>query len=151
MTRNAGPTILAVASDDERHDAVIREAAERARDAGATLILYDIDAPAGPLAEPLPTNWSGDGQAEMVGNRLGPEDLDAAGRERLGARVRELRSAGVMAYGWLPQNADAGALTEYARDEGVGTVILSSEDEKLREGLDIPVEVVAPSGAAGSR
>jgi hypothetical protein len=138
MNTDAGPTFLAVTSEDERHQAVVRQALERAREHGASLILYDLDAPVGPLAEPLPTNWSGEGQEQMVGNRLGPEDLEAAGRERLARQVRDVREAGVMAYGWLPDDDDPETLVDYAKAEQVARVFVGSGDELAADlGLDI--------------
>jgi len=151
MTQDARQTYLAVTSEDERHRGVVRAAAQRARGLGASLILYDLDAPEGPLAEPLPTNWSGEGQEEMVGNRLGPRDLDAAGRERLAGQVREVRESGVMAYGWLPDKDDAASLAEYAQAEGVGLIFIGADDGGLQAELGIPVEVVDGARAGGRR
>jgi hypothetical protein len=111
-------TIVAVTSEEERHAAVRRRAAAIARDAGSTVLLWDRDAAGSPLGSPLPTAWSGDGEKGQFGDRLGPNDLMAAGREPLARQVGELRTSGVDAWGWLPETADADHLVASASDQG---------------------------------
>lgn len=124
-------TIVAVTSDDSRHGPVLTRASAAARDRDARVILFDLDADLGPFESPLPTEWSGDGQEDQFGSRLNARDLDAAGQPRLAERVRALRDAGIDASGWLPSNADAGALADYALRQGAELVILSTEDADL--------------------
>jgi nucleotide-binding universal stress UspA family protein len=124
-------TIVAVTSDDQRHLAVLARAAAAARERGATVILFDLDADLGPFESALPTAWSGDGEEEQFGSRLDAGDLDAAGQPRLAERVRALQEAGIQASGWLPPNADADALAEYAARQGADLVLLSTEDTDL--------------------
>src|SRR5215217_5737306 len=109
-------TIVAVTTADASHDAVRRRAAAVARDDGSSVILWALDAEISPLESPLPTDWSGDGEEDQFGDRLGPNDLIAAGREPLAEQVGELRKAGVDAWAWLPDSADATALASYATD-----------------------------------
>ena len=124
-------TIIAVTSDDPRHDAVRRRAAAIARDAQSRVILWARDAAVSVLESPLPTAWSGDGEEEQFGDRLGPSDLMAAGREPLARQVGELRKAGVDAWGWLPDTADAEHLTAYAEEHDADLVLVSAEDTDL--------------------
>lgn len=136
MSPDKPATIIAVTSDDERHQAVIERAAAVASETGATVILFDIDAGnLSPLESALPTDWSGDGEQEQFGNRLDPGDLDAAGQGSLADRVRIVRAAGVTAFGWLPDKSDAKTLAEYAADQAADLVLVSAGDTELIEGL----------------
>jgi hypothetical protein len=142
-------TIIAVTSEDPEHEAVLDRAAALARETGATVILFDLDADLGPFESALPTDWSGEGEQEQFGDRLDPNDLETAGQERLADQVRAIRAAGVKAYGWLPPKADAEALAEYAAKQSADVVLVSTEDMNLIEGIRsaaIQVETVAPRG-----
>ena len=124
-------TIVAVTSEDETHAAVRKRAADLARHGGSTVLLWAVDASLSPLESPLPTAWSGDGQEEQFGDRLGPSDLEASGHEVLAAQVEELRSGGVDAWAWLPDSADAEHLAEYAAGQGATLVLVSTDDGDL--------------------
>ena len=124
-------TIVAVTSEDQRHVPVLTRASAVARERGAQVILFDLDADLGPFESPLPTAWSGEGEEDQFGGRLDANDLEAAGQPRLAERVRALQSAGIPASGWLPPNADAGSLAEYAARQGAELVLLSTEDKDL--------------------
>jgi hypothetical protein len=123
--------IVAVTSDDVSHAAVVKRAANVAQSAGSTVILWDRDASTSPLESPLPTDWSGEGEQEQFGDRLGPNDLVAAGREPLARQVGQLRQNGLDAWGWLPPHADAKHLAEYAADQGADLVLVSTDDTDL--------------------
>jgi hypothetical protein len=123
--------IVAVTGDDATRGSVLKRAAAVARDAGSTVILWDRDAAGSPLESPLPTDWSGDGEQEQFGDRLGPNDLVAAGREPLARQVGELRSAGLDAWAWLPDTADAEHLAAYAADQNADLVLVSADDKDL--------------------
>ena len=123
--------IVAVTGDDATRGSVLKRAAAVARDAGSTVILWDRDAAGSPLESPLPTDWSGDGEQEQFGDRLGPNDLVAAGREPLARQVGELRSAGLDAWAWLPDTADAEHLAAYAADQNADLVLVSADDDDL--------------------
>ena len=84
-----------------------------------------------PLESSLPTDWSGDGEEEQFGDRLGPNDLMATGREPLARQVGELRKMGVDAWGWLPDEADATHLAEYPTDQQADLVLVSTDDADL--------------------
>ena len=64
----------------------------------------------------MPTAWSGEGERELTDEEAGPRDrldadeLDTAGRATVADQVRQLRSMGVDAWGWLPTSKDAGNL-----------------------------------------
>lgn len=124
-------TILAVTTADHAHDAVRTRAAAVARDAGSSVILWPLDAAMSPLESPLPTEWSGDGEEEQFGDRLGPNDLVAAGRQPLAEQVGELRKGGVDAWAWLPERADAKTLATYAADHGASLILVSTDDTDL--------------------
>ncbi len=140
-------TIVAVTTEDDTHEPVRKRAAALARDAGSTLILWAADASISPLESPLPTDWSGDGEEEQFGDRLGPNDLMAAGHERLARQVGELRKDGIDAWAWLPDTTDATHLATYATGQGASLVLVSNADRDLvadlrelgERGVDDPV------------
>src|SRR3954454_18752323 len=99
-------TIIAVTTQDDSHDAVRKRAASVAHHVGSTVILWPLDAPVSPLESPLPTNWSGEGEQEEFGDRLGPNDLTAGGHEPIARQVGQLREDGVDAWAWLPDSDD---------------------------------------------
>src|SRR5260221_12919805 len=107
--------IIAYTAEDDRYAALRLTAEVAARNAGATLILYDIDA-AGMFAAPLPTvEWSAEGAGELFPDPMAPGDLERAGRHQIADQVRHARDAGVEAYGWLPSKKGAGGLADYAQ------------------------------------
>jgi hypothetical protein len=110
-------TIIAVTTEDDQFADARRAAIERARREGAALVLYDIDAGGDPLESPLPTKWSAEGTDKQVGDRLGPAELEAAGRAPIARQVLEARGQGVDAWGWLPANAGPEALRDYAAQQ----------------------------------
>jgi hypothetical protein len=134
-------TILAAVREDGS-EIVHRSAVERARNDGARLILYDLDASPTPLESPLPTNWSAEGTEDQFGTPLGPNDLEAAGRHSLADAVRHARDAGVDAGAWLAESDDADDLGDYASRVRADLVLVSHADEDLVEGLDVPAEIV---------
>ncbi|HEY7523331.1 MAG TPA: hypothetical protein VH720_06710 [Candidatus Limnocylindrales bacterium] len=147
---SAGGRLQAGGHDpDHDHEAVRRRAAELGA-GGATVILFPETDP-GPLASSLPTEWSADGEEELFGNRLDPKRLDAAGRRGLAEQVDALRRTGADAWGWLPDEASAAALIDYAREQRADLILVSDADTKLRDQLaeldraaTIAVEAVAP-------
>lgn len=140
-------TVIAVTGEDDRFELVRRVALDRARDEHATLILYDLDAAGSPLESPLPTNWSAEGTEDEVGDRLGPEELEAAGREAIAEQVRVARAAGVDAWGWLPSDASREALVEYAAREPGAHLVVPQGDEDLNI-EDLPEAEVVPAEKA---
>lgn len=142
MTEASQSVILAVVSE-EGSDAVRRRAIELAQERGAGLILYDADAGSRLLEDPLPNQWSGQGEEELFGERLTPNDLEAAGRAPLARQVREAETAGVQAWGWLPSDQKAESLREYAARHGASAVVVGPDTDI--EGVDeggLQVEVV---------
>ena len=124
-------TIVAVTAEDDAHGTVRKRAADVARGEDSTVILWAVDATKSPLESPLPTNWSGEGETEQFGDRLGPNDLIAAGHEALALQVGELRQKGVDAWAWLPDPADATHLATYAIEQGASLVLVAKADEHL--------------------
>ncbi len=129
-------TVIAVTGEDDQFAPIRRAATERALAEHATLILYDIDAVGSALESPLPTNWSAEGTEEDVADRLGPEELTAAGRERIARQVEEARGKGLDAWGWLPSEKGREALVEYAARQP-GALIIVPDDPDLDMG-DLP-------------
>lgn len=150
----SGP-IVAYTGEGERFANVRRRAIELGREQGASVIFYDVDA-ASALASPLPTQWSAEGADDEIPKRLGPDDLAAAGRADLAAEVRRAREEGIEAYGWLPEDAGADDVAEYARTVGASRIIMPAELEEpgpvdrlrgrstdeTRDETSVPVEVV---------
>jgi hypothetical protein len=130
-------TVIAVTGEDDRFEPVRRAAIERATAERATLILYDVDADTGPLESPLPTDWSADGADERIGDRLGPEQLKAAGRNAIAEQVTEARGRGIDAWGWLPSDNGKDALVEYA-GRLPGARLLVPEGDPDFELSDVP-------------
>jgi hypothetical protein len=122
--------VLALTADDDRYADVRSAAEEVARQAGATLILYDWDAPM-LFGDPLPSVWSADGTDKAVPDRLDSEALDAAGRSAIADQVRGALGRGIEASAWLPSTRDAEALAQYAMDHGATEVFLSAELDDL--------------------
>ena len=140
-------TVIAVTGEDDRFAPVRKAAVDRALSEHATLILYDLDASESPLESPLPTDWSAEGTEDEVGDRLGPDELDAAGRAAIAEQVREARAKGVDAWGWLPNQPDREELIAYAARQPGAHVMVPKGDEELSL-EDLPeAEVVA--GATG--
>ena len=120
-------TIVAVTGEDDRFDAIRSRAAALAAGVGTTVILYDIDA-AGVFASPVPTEWSGEGQRELLDeeasqDRLDADALETAGRGAIATQVRSLRAMGVDAWGWLPTKRDTADLVAYATRQGATLVL----------------------------
>jgi hypothetical protein len=135
-------TIVAVVGEDGRFDHVRRRAIERARETGATLVLFDVDAAGNALESPRPTNWSAQGEEEQYGNRLTTDDLETLGRGPIADQVRDARALGVDTFGWLPEKADRDSLRDYAAGQGAGLVVVPAGEPDLADDLGVAVEVV---------
>jgi hypothetical protein len=139
-------TVIAVTGEDDRFEPVRLAAIDRARTEHATLILYDVDAQTSPLESPLPTAWSADGTDEEVGDRLGPDELEAAGREPIARQVREARGRGLDAWGWLPSDSGKDALLEYVGRQPGARVLVPDGDPDL-DIADLPEAETVPAAA----
>ena len=133
-TASGSQTIVAVTGEDDRYNAIRTRASALAAGGRGTVILYDIDA-AGLFASPVPTDWSGEGQKELVDDeatreRLDPDALETAGRGAIASQVRSLRSIGVDAWGWLPTKKDAADLASYAERQGASLVLVPKDLEQ---------------------
>ena len=137
-------TVIAVTGEDDRFEPVRRAAIDRAKAEGASLILYDIDAVTSLLESPLPTGWSADGTEEKVGDRLGPQELEAAGREPIARQVQDARNRGVDAWGWLPSDKGRDALLEYAAREPGAQLMVPEGDPDL-DVSDMPGAEAVPT------
>jgi hypothetical protein len=124
-------TVIAVTGEDDRFESVREAAIERALAERASLILYDIDAPTSPLESATPTGWSAEGTEEDAADRLGPEELEAAGHEAVARQVAEARGRGVDAWGWLPSDKGREALLEFAAKEPGARIMVPEGDPDL--------------------
>lgn len=138
-------TVIAVTGEDDRFEPVRRVAIERARSEHATLLLYDVDAAGSALESPLPTQWSAEGTEERVEDRLGPDELRAAGREAIARQVEEARRQGIDAWGWLPSDTGKEALLEYAARQPGAHIMVPDDDPDL-ELEDLPEAEAVPIG-----
>jgi hypothetical protein len=139
-------TVIAVTGEDDRYEPVRRQAIDRALADDATLILYDVDAVTSPLESPLPTAWSAEGADEKVPDRLGPQELGAAGREAIARQVADARSRGVDAWAWLPSDKGSKALAEYAATHPGARVIVPEGDSDVDLSEVPEAEVVRVGG-----
>jgi hypothetical protein len=140
--------IVAVTGEDDRYSAVRSRATALAAGGNGTVILYDLDA-GGLFASPVPTAWSGEGERELTDEEAGPRDrldadeLDTAGRATVADQVRQLRSMGVDAWGWLPTSKDAGNLVAYAERQGASLVLVPPDvDSEATRRSSVAFEVV---------
>jgi len=135
-----------VTGEDDRYEAVRSRASALAAGHG-TVILYDLDA-GGLFASPVPTAWSGEGEQELTDeesgprDRLGPDELDTAGRGAVAEQVRQLRSVGVDAWAWLPTSKDAKDLAAYAQRQGASLVLVPPDLGPPGDASAVPFEVV---------
>ena len=139
-------TVIAVTGEDDRFEPVRRAAIERARADRASLILYDIDSATGPLESATPTQWSAEGTEQDAADRLGPEELEAAGHEPIARQVREARGRGVDAWGWLPSDKGREALLEYAAREPGARILVPEGDPDLDVSAMPEAEAVPTAG-----
>lgn len=137
-------TVIAVTGEDDRYEPVRKAAIERARSERATLILYDVDAATGPLESATPTGWSAEGTEEDAGDRLGPEELEAAGHEAIARQVQEARKTGLDAWGWLPSDKGREALLDYAGRQPGAHVLVPDGDPDL-DVSDLPEAEAIPA------
>ena len=129
---------------------------------GARLILYALDDYT-PLADPLPTAWSGDQEPGEFSDPLTADDLEMVGHPALAEQVAEARGLGISVGGWLPREGGVDAMVDYARDHGAEVVLLpddlpdrglldrlvgATEDEAAEQDRpELAVLLVAPAGA----
>jgi len=147
------PTIVAVLPKDGDARPILERAAERARESGARVILYDVGATGNPLESPLPTEFASDGPDRGVPPVLTVDDLEAAGQGSLAGHVRALAGLGIDAYGWLPEHKNAEDLVAYARAVGATTVLAEAGSDPTPEDLraaGLPALEIVPAGGAGS-
>lgn len=128
-------TIIAVVTDDSTADPVVQRATELGLERPTRVVLYDVGARATPLESPLPTEFASDGPDRGVPPLLTADDLDAAGQAPLARRVRALATAGIDAYGWLPESDDVEDFATYARSIGTSHVLATPDLDPSPEDL----------------
>lgn len=132
MTARQASAIIAIVREDGS-DPIRRRAIELAREVGAHLILWDGESGGRLLEDPLPNQYSADGEEEQFSERLSANDLEAAGRASLARQVREAQAAGLQVWAWLPSDQKVDTLRDYASRHGVGTVVVGSGSEVVGE------------------
>jgi hypothetical protein len=125
-------TVIALTADDDRFTQVRRSAIELAAREGASLLLYDWDAPM-LLGDPLPSIWSADGTDTAVPDRLDAAALEAAGRSAIARQVRDGTRVGVETSAWLPSVRGAEALLRYALDHDAIAVVVPADLDDLEK------------------
>lgn len=130
--------IIAYTSEDGRYTRVAQAAMDLARAANADLILYDADAATSTMDQvihPLsgvakPTEWSGEGADETISGdrrRMGPHELERAGRQAVASQVTTARGMGVEAFGWLPDGKGIDGIADYAEEQGADLIVIPSD------------------------
>lgn len=138
------PMVIAVVTDDERTDPAIQRATDYAREQGALVLLYDVDAAGSIFESPLPTQWSSEDLDRSIPPVLDPQQLEAAGQARLAQRVRALIEGGIEAYGWLPEDDKPETLATYADANAAALVVVvdgvaPSADELRAAGVTVEI------------
>jgi len=115
--------IVAYTDEEQRHDEVRRAALDAARVSGARLIFYPLDLYSA-LSNPLPNEWSAEGDRATFADPLSVADLELLGQEWLAAQVLDATRAGIDAGASLPESRGIEAMVGYARRHGAGAVLL---------------------------
>ena len=110
-----------------RYDASVKKALERASEAGARVILYDVTAPGSAFSSPRPNEWAGEGAGEQYDQPLDPVKLEKLGRHTFALQVQNARQQGIDAWGWLPEHFGGDELATYAAQQQA-TLVLLPED-----------------------
>ncbi len=132
--------IVACTDDSGQYSSTVDAAIARAKESGATVILYDLAA-ASTFSSPRPTIWAGEGEAAAFDHPLDPVDLEKLGRHAIALQVEDARRQGVDAFGWLPEATGGAALAEYA---------VSRQAELLLIPVDLDdADIAGAQGAAG--
>ncbi len=118
--------IVAYTDGKGRAAHVGRTATDVAQRTGARLILYALDDYM-PLADPLPTAWSGDQEPGEFSDPLTTDDLEMLGHPALAEQVAEAHGLGIGAGGWLPRAGGVDAMVDYAREHGAEVVLLPDD------------------------
>lgn len=122
--------IIVYVGEGDHYWPLIARATAIAKQRESRLIFYDSDAASRLGASPLPTWWSSDGLPEQFENRLGPDELERAGRQELRDHVANARSEGIDAHAWLPSKRGARELAEYATEQRADLLIIPSDLEQ---------------------
>ena len=110
-----------------RYDASVEKALQRAEEAGAKVILYNVTAPGSAFSDPRPNEWAGEGAKEEFERPLDPVALERLGRHEFALQVKSARDRGVDAWGWLPEKFGGDTLAQYAAQQNADLVILPAD------------------------
>jgi hypothetical protein len=119
-------TFVVCTDESGRYDAAVEKALDRAAE-GATVILYDVEAPGSSFSDPRPNEWAGEGEKHEYDHPLDPVALEKLGRHRFALQVQNARGRGVDAYGWLPRDAGGDALAAYAAEQQAELVLVPAD------------------------
>ncbi|GAC1658242.1 MAG: hypothetical protein NVS9B1_17710 [Candidatus Dormibacteraceae bacterium] len=115
--------VIACAAEGYRRRHVFAAALAECRTRRARLVLYDIDA-ASTWVTAIPAREDG-----HYGDPLTAGELRRLGRPELAEQVESAEGMGIAAFGWLPSQASADAMVDYASRHGAAMVMLSKELE----------------------
>ncbi|HVE64681.1 MAG TPA: hypothetical protein VNB94_12885 [Mycobacteriales bacterium] len=138
---NASRCIVACTDDTGQFSSTVDAAIERAKESGATVILYDVAA-SSTFSSPRPTIWAGEGEAAVYDHPLDPLELEKLGRHDFALQVEGARQQGVDAYGWLPDATGGAALAEYAVSRQADLLLMPAD-------IEPPDLIDGARGAAG--
>lgn len=131
-TGRSDACVVAYTTRDDDHAGVRLAAVHHAREHGCAVILYAADA-ASMVAEPVPNQWSSEGEGRDLGDRLTSADLEFLGQAEVAGQVQEAQAAGIEAFGWLPKDHGPDALIAYAADQGAHRMFVPAELEGMDE------------------
>ncbi len=117
---------MAYADEEGRAAHVGRTAMDVAQSTGSRLILYALDEYT-PLADPLPTAWSGDREPDEFSDPLTTRDLELLGHAALAEQVAEAQRVGISVGGWVPREGGVDAMVDYAREHAADVVLLPDD------------------------
>ena len=127
--RTSARLIVAWVGEGDELAHVERAALELARRNGARVILYDHDS-ASAFSDPVPNQWSSDGEERLFGDPLGDEELVKLGVEAMARKVAAARADGIDAWGWLASGHGTDDLVDYGRGHGADLLLLPAELEE---------------------
>ena len=109
--------VVAYAADEPRFNAVRKAGLNTALASEAKLVLFEPDSKAA-------RSWA----RPLRGARaLRPDELEAAGKSRLAAHVREARELGIDAYGWLGRSPGIDDIERCAEVEHADLLVLPTD------------------------
>ena len=127
--RTSARVIVAWVDEGDELAHVERAALDLARANGARVILYDHDS-ASTFSDPVPNEWSSQGEERLFGDPLDDAQLVKLGVEAMARKVAAARDAGIDAWGWLATGHGTDDMVDYGREHGADLLLLPAELEE---------------------